>query len=140
MKIVNDSQIAFGISLGLDLTGKSVRVAQAMIEDLIDTQFHGRNDLGRPSTKQQMLAQRFGHDISCASRRVGDAIISDIMLKLNHDAIAEHNLAPGVTVVNKHDRLQQPRVISSIKEDGTVYLRGGNGARAWARSLSRLLG
>jgi len=138
MKVVNEAQVQFGRNLGLDLAGKTVGVAQAMIEDAIDTQFYGRNDLSTPSSKQLELAFKFGHDISRSSRRVGNAVINDIMLRLNYDAVLSQGLAAGIAVRNKHDQLKRTYVISSIKEDGTVYFRGGNGRRAWARSLERV--
>lgn len=137
MDVVNERQIDFGKRLGLDLRGKSQGVAEAMIQDAIDTQFHGRNNLGAPTIKQQALASSFGYDIAEVSKRVGNAVIDDIMMMLNREAILKYELAPGVVVVNKHDTLQRRRTISSIKDDGTVYFRGGNGARAWARSLIR---
>ena len=59
------------------------------------------------------------------------------MTQLNLEFIASQRLAPGVAVTNKHDQLNRTFVISSITEDGTVYFRGGNGAKAWARSLLR---
>lgn len=138
MKPVTEAQIEFGHRLGIDLSGRSINVALAMIEDSIDTQFHGRNDLGAPTPKQVQLALRFGQDISAVSRRVGNAIVDDILTTLNHEAIVSQCLAPDVVVVNKHDTLARKRVISSIREDGTVYLRGGNGARTWARNLVRV--
>ena len=130
MNLVTETQIDFGRRLGLDLSGKTVGVALAMIHDTMDTQFHGRNDLGRPTPKQIELGRQFGHDIAAASRRVGDAVIDDIMTRLNREAIACQRLARDVVVTNKHDILNRRFVISSIREDGTVYLRGGNGARA----------
>ena len=45
MSFVTEVQIQFGRRIGLDLVGKTVGVARAMIEDAIDCQFHGRNDL-----------------------------------------------------------------------------------------------
>jgi hypothetical protein len=61
------------------------------------------------------------------------------MFRLNQEAIAEQKLTPGTNVVNKHDLLKRVLTISSIAEDGTVYFKGGNGARAWARSsLTRI--
>jgi hypothetical protein len=137
MNFVTETQIQFGRRIGLDLAGKTVGVARAMIEDAIYCQFYGRNDLGAPTLKQIELARKFGHDISTVSRRVGDAIIDDIMTQLNIEAIASQRLAPDVVVTNKHDQLGRKFVISSITEDGTVYFRGGNGAKAWARSLIR---
>jgi hypothetical protein len=137
MRHVTEAQIAFGKRLGLELVGKSVGEALAMIEDAIQREFLADHDLGAPTPKQVELARKFQRDISGASRRVGDAVINDLMTDLNHEAITRENLAPGVEVINKHDLLQRKRVISSIADDGTVYFRGGNGARAWARSLIR---
>lgn len=137
MNLVTGSQVQFGRLIGLELTAKSVGVARAMIEDVIDRNFYGQSDLGNPTAKQVALAHKFGQDISAMSRRVGDAVIDDILTQLNHDAITDQRLATGVVVMNRHDRSRR-RVISSITEDGTVYFRGGNGARAWARSLIRV--
>jgi hypothetical protein len=138
MNFVTEAQIQFGRRIGLDLAGKSGGIARAMIEDAIHCQFYGRNDLGEQTPKQIDLARKFGHDISTVSRRVGNAIIDDIMTQLNFEAIAGQRLAPGVVVTNKYDQLGRKFVISSITEDGTVYFRGGNGAKAWARSLTRV--
>jgi hypothetical protein len=135
---VTDAQIQFGKRLNLELGGKSVGVAYAMVGDAIQRSFFGKNDLGAPTTKQTELAAKFGIDIAQATRSVGDAVITDIMFKLNQEAIVEQKLAPGIKVVNKHDSLERVRTVSSIAEDGTVYFKGGNGARAWARSLVRI--
>jgi len=137
MNFVTEAQSQFGRRIGFDLEGKTVGVALAMIEDAIDCQFYRRNDLGAPTPKQIELARKFGHDIATVSRRVGGAIIDDIMTQLNLEAIASQRLAPDVVVMNKHDQLGRKFVISSIRHDGTVYFRGGNGAKAWARSLVR---
>ena len=67
------------------------------------------------------------HELS----RKGDSI-------RDHAAIQRERLAPGVTVKNKHDLVERKLVISPIQPDGTVYFKGGNGARAWARSLIRV--
>ena len=108
-----------------------------MIEDAIQRDFLMDEDLGSPTPKQIELAAKFQRNISDTSRRVGNAIINDLMTELNHDAIGREGLAPGVVVINKHDILKIKHVISSIADDGTVYFRGGNGAKAWARSLIR---
>jgi hypothetical protein len=135
---VSERQIEFGKRLGLELGGQSVGVAYAMIEDAIQRTFFGKNDLGAPTVKQIELAKKFGLDIADATRSVGDAVIADIMFRLNQEAIAEQKLTPGTNVVNKHDLLKRVLTISSIAEDGTVYFKGGNGARAWARGLTRI--
>ncbi len=134
---VNDDQVAFGAKLGLDLRGCTVSVAAARIEDALDAGFRGSGDAGSPTQKQTDLAARFGYDIAQLSRREGSAVIDDLMTELNLETIEAEGLAPGVTVVNIHDSPEMPHVISSIYPDGTVYFRGGNGKRAWARSLRR---
>jgi hypothetical protein len=63
--------------------------------------------------------------------------LNDVMTQLNHDAISSQRLARDIVVTNKLDPLRRKFVISSITEDGTVFFRGGNGARAWSRSLIR---
>ena len=94
-------------------------------------------DLGSPTPKQIELAAKFQRDIAGASRAVGDAIITDLMIDLNHQAIERERLAPGVVVVNRHNSFSHKYIISSIKEDGTVFFRGGQGKKAWGRSLTR---
>ena len=124
-------------TLTLDLRGCTLSVAAARIEDAIDIGFRGASNVGNPTPKQIALAAKFGYDIAGLSRREGDAVIDDLMTELNHEAIEAEGLAPGVAVVNIHDIVGKTLVISSIHPDGTVYFRGGDGQRAWARSLRR---
>jgi hypothetical protein len=126
MRYVTDAQIAFGRRLGLDLTGKTLGEAEAMIFDVVRRDFHGMTDLG----SQIELAAKFQRDISNVSRAVGDAVLTDLMTDLNNQAIERERLAPGVVVVNRHDSFPRKYVISSIKEDGTVFFRGGQGKKA----------
>ena len=134
---VSNSQASFGAKLGLDLRGCTLSVAAARIEDAIDIGFRGASNVGNPTPKQIALVAKFGYDIAGLSRREGDAVIDDLMTELNHEAIEAEGLAPGVAVVNIHDIVGKTLVISSIHPDGTVYFRGGDGQRAWARSLRR---
>ena len=134
---MNDEQIAFGNKLGLDLRGCTVTVAEARIADAIDVGFRGGVELKSPTPKQVELAAKFEHDIAGLSRREGGAIIDDLMTQLNRETIESEGLASGVVVTNIHDESGAHFVISSIYPDGTVYFRGGNGHRAWARSLRR---
>ncbi len=135
---VDARQVAFGEKLGLKLEGTTISVATARIHDAIDSAFFGIADLGSPTQKQIALAAKFGYEIARLSRREGDAVVDDILTELNLEAIEDQELAPGVRVRNIHDALDTARLISSIGPDGTVYFRGGNGKRAWARSLRRL--
>jgi hypothetical protein len=126
-----------GQRLGLELQGKSVSEALAMIDDVIDRDFLGQSDLGAPTPKQVEFAAQFQRNISGDTRRVADAVVDDLMTELNHAAIEQQQLAPGAAVRNKHDATGRKFIISSIHPDGTVYFKGGNGARAWARSGAR---
>jgi hypothetical protein len=137
--LANSDQVALGRRLGIDCSGKTVTVAWAMIEDVIQRDFWGNAIMQYPTQKQIELASKFGYDISALSRRIGTAIIGDIMLQLNIDAIAEQNLEPGVAVTYKDDILAKQMVISSIKDDGRVYFKGGDGQSAWARNLCKLI-
>jgi hypothetical protein len=121
MRYVTEAQIAFGRRLGLDLTGKALGEAEAIIFDVIRRDFHGMTDLGSPTPKQIELAAKLQRDISTASRAVGDATIADLTTDLNQQAIQRERLAPGVVVVNRHDTFPRKYVISSIKDNGTVF-------------------
>ena len=93
--------------------------------------------MGNPTPRPIALAAKFGYDIAHLSRREGDAVIDDVMTELNHEVIEAEGLATGVAVMNIHDIVGRTFVISSIHPDGTVYFRGGDGQRTWARSLRR---
>jgi len=77
-----------------------------MIEDLVERDFLLKEDLGAPTPKQIDFAAKFQRDISGATRRVGSAVINDLMTELNHEAIKRGKLTPGV-VWSKHDALKQ---------------------------------
>lgn len=132
---VNEEQLEFCEKLGLSVQGDSVGVAMAKVSEMVDSTFNKERPRKALSPKQIELARQFGQDISQESKIVGEAIITDIMHQLNMNAISSQNLESGVAVINKHDSLQRNYVISSIAPDGTVYFKGGNGQRAWARSL-----
>ncbi|QQE80425.1 hypothetical protein [Alicyclobacillus sp. SO9] len=132
---VTTEQIEFGKKIGLQLEAHTSRVAEAMLNDLIDKEYYGATDLGTPTENQCNLASKFGYDISHSTERVGTAIIDDIMDQLNKESIDNQRLKSGDTVVNIWDNRQYQ--ISSIAEDGTVYMKGGQGKKAWARSLRK---
>ena len=135
---VTDRQMSFGRKLGLNLNGCTIGLAEAKIADCIDLDFHEKSDLRSPTPKQIELALKFGFDISGMTRREGSALIDDIMHNLNQATIKNELLAPGVRVTNIHDKYKDIYTISSIYPDGTCYFKGGNGQRAWARSLRRV--
>ena len=135
IKKTSSSQILFCKKIGIDVKGDTVSVAAAKIEEHIQKYFWGNEDLGSPTEKQIKLARKFGIDISGMSRIVGDAVIDDILTQLNFNVIKEQQLKPGVRVRKKSDASKREYIISSISQDGTVYFKGGNGQRAWARNL-----
>lgn len=135
--MVSEKQVAFGRKIGLDLSNCTIGVATAKIEDSIDHNFWGK-ELGKPTDKQIELAAKFGYEISGETRRVGSAVIDDILQQLNLESIEEQNLKAGDIVKNKWDQLQQEYVISSIQENGLIFFKGGNGKKAWARNLIKV--
>ena len=137
IKKVSNSQIEFGKKLGLSLEGYSVSVAAAMIQDLINEEFWEEETVA--ATEGQLdFAKELGTDISNESRAVGSAIINDILEQSNHDSIESQGLAPGVRVRNKRNNREY--TISSIKPDGLVYFKGGQGAKSWAGNLEKIEG
>ena len=136
--MVSPNQVEVGRKLGIDLTARTVRVASAMIGEYLMLNFWGATEGTSPSTRQCELAEEFGYDIKNMSRGVGSAIIDDIMDHLNTETIERESLEPGVRVRFRGRDDEKVRVISSISPDGTVFFKGGNGQKAWARSLERL--
>ena len=137
IKRVSEEQVVFGHKIGLDLSNCTIKVAVAKIEDIIDRNFWGK-ELGKPTEKQIELAAKFGYDISGETHREGSVVIDDIMEQLNLELIDEQNLRPGDVVINKWDSLRHEYVISSIREDGLVFFKGGSGKRSWARYLIKV--
>ncbi len=135
IKKVSDSQIEFGNKLGISIEGLTESIAVAMIHDLIRKEFWGK-EKESPSEGQIEFANELGADISKESRAVGSAIINDILEQSNHDSIETQGLAPGVKVRNKRNNREY--IISSIKPDGLVYFKGGQGAKSWAGNLEKL--
>jgi hypothetical protein len=86
IQLVNVRQVAFGVRLGLDLTGCTLRMAEARIEDCVDLEF-GSVKLHGSTSKQISLAAKFGYDITGSSRRVAYAVIGDLMEQLDHETI-----------------------------------------------------
>ncbi len=134
---VTADQVAFGNKLGLDLEGCTISVAAARIRLAVKKGFCGSSDDRRPTQKQIEFASRYGYDIRELEREVADAVVDDLMTELNLQAVDSEGLAPGVQVFNVHDP-KRAEVVSSIRADGTVYLKGGQGRKAWARNLRRM--
>ncbi|MBW7877429.1 MAG: hypothetical protein H3C47_15740 [Candidatus Cloacimonetes bacterium] len=137
VKLANEEQRLLCAKLGIAVENVSIGVAYAHIQETIDRLFWTTpNEM--PTPKQVALAAQFGYDISGVSRHIGNAVIWDLMYELNMEMIERECLAPGVKVKNIHDPLGWTHTISSIRKDGTVFFKGGNGRRAWARSLRRV--
>ena len=68
MDHITEAQIQFGMRVGADLRGKSVGVARAMIDDAIEGQFHGPNDLGQATARQIELANHYKLPVSIHTR------------------------------------------------------------------------
>jgi len=132
---VDQRQINFGKTLGLNFTNCTTNLAFAKLIDFVDINFNNIQRLGSPSTKQITLALKNGIDISRMSHREGNAVVDDIMTELNLRTIEKYSLCPGVNVINIFKPSNIIFTISSIKDDGMCYFRGGNGKKAWARSL-----
>ena len=134
---VSSSQVVFGARLGLDLQGCTVTVAEARIEDAITINFRGVTQIGKPTEKQIALAAKFDCDIADLNRREADAVLDDLMTNINLETVEAESLAPGAAVVSIYDFFEEPFVISSIKPDGDIYFRGGQGKRTFARYVRR---
>jgi RNase H-fold protein (predicted Holliday junction resolvase) len=134
----NQEQILFGKKLGLDLTGCSIGVAFAKIEDVIDLEFY-KIELKTLTEKQINFGRNLGFDISKMSKRQGEAFLDDILYQMNCEVIKNEQFKPGVEVKNIFDKYNDIEIISSISKDGTVYFKGGNGKRAWARNLRKVV-
>jgi len=134
---VGKKQIDFAGKIGLNVAGETFSVAYAIILDLIDKEFLGK-ELGCQSEKQIELASKFGYDISKLSRRVGDSIINDIMVQLNLEAIESNGFTSGCSVMFRFDLNDIKYTISSITEDGLIYFKGRQGNRGWARNLIKV--
>ena len=137
IRLVDERQTAFGARLGLDLAGCTVNLAGARIEDCIRSEFYGETLL-QATPKQVALAAEFGYDIRASTRRIAHAVIADLMEQLDRETIVAEGLASGVTVRNIHDKRSVRYVISSVQPDLLVYFKGGNGHKAYARSLRRI--
>jgi len=129
--------IEFGRRLGLDLNDCSISVASAMLDDLISREFWG-DEIVPCSMKQINFASSLGLNVEGLSLRVASAMIGDVLQNKNIEAIFQLDLKPGISVMRKNDIIKRVFVISSISDDGTVYFKGGNGNRAWARNLVKV--
>jgi hypothetical protein len=139
MSYTTTQMIEFGHRLGLDLNNCSISVASAILDDLISREFWGA-EVSPSSPKQINFARSLGINVKGLSMRVASAMIGDVLHIKNIEAINQLGLEPGISVMRKNDMIKRVFVISSISDDGTVYFKGGNGNRAWARNLIKVEG
>lgn len=132
---VDQRQINFGKTFGLNFTNCTTTLAFAKLMDFVDINFNNIQKLGSPTTKQTNFALKNGIDISQMSHREGNAVVDDIMTELNLRTIEKYSLCSGANVINIFKSSNIIYTISSIKDDGMCYFRGGNGKKAWARNL-----
>jgi hypothetical protein len=131
---VNEAQVSIGNLLGLSLGGNTITVAKAKLHDYIEANFDTPTEK-RLTERQIEFAGEFGFDIRGLSKRVGEAVIFDILYSLDVESIERQHLGPGVVVYNRHDKLKERFTISSIREEGVVFFKGGSGRHAYARNL-----
>jgi hypothetical protein len=137
VEMVNNNQIKFCKKLGLNVSGLSIGVAKAIMDDYIDKYFY-QYELKTLTTKQIKYAHDLGFDISKMTKRQGEAFLDDILFQKNHETIQKEKLKPGVKVKKINEKFDRIETISSIAKDGTVYFKGGNGKKAWAGNLQRV--
>jgi hypothetical protein len=131
---VNTEQINLARDIGIDVIDLPMDIAWSLINYVVQVTFdHG--DKRKPTQKQIEFVAKYAIDVSDAPRFVVDAIINALMTSINIESIERERLAPGINVVKTYSKLKTVYVISSIAEDGTVYFKGGNGQKAWARNL-----
>lgn len=131
-----ESHIALADVWGLDVRGYSAVAARALLGAKFDHTLDKGNTKA-PTQKQVAFLGKYGLDARDLTRAEVNAAVDSIMLALNLESIETQGLAPGETLVIVSDPLRDVHVISSIQPDGTVCLKGGKGARAWARNLRR---
>ena len=137
-------QIQIAKDLGIEVSKDSFRVAAARILDLVAPAI-GYN--AKPATSKQVeFAKGLGIDVTSDSSRVASARIQDKLEEVNSRALKELRLAPGDKVVVRKTYTfsgqeymdEREYVVSSIKDNGMVYFKGGNGKCAWACKVQKI--
>jgi hypothetical protein len=131
--------------LGIDVSTDSFRVAIARIMDIVGPAIGDKPKHFKPTPKQLKFANELGIHIADESFRVCSAKIQDKLEELNLKTLEEMQLAPGDRVLvreiidykGRHHVSEQEYVVSSIKDNGMVYFKGGGGRCTWARKLKK---
>jgi hypothetical protein len=119
---INERQIEFGRLLGVNLTGLPLPVASAMINEVVEKKFWGKEP--KPASQKQIeFGKKFNFDSSELSDTVASGYICHILAALDLRSIEEQNIKPGDCVINKYDP-EREYIASSISDDGrTVYFK-----------------
>ena len=120
LEIVTEQQIEYGKSFGLNLNQLPKDVARAMIIEVIDAYF-SKEDKKAATENQINLGKKFNLDFTKFSCAVASVYIKNLMLALNYKSIEEQGIRPGDYVVNKHDKLKNAYIVSSINKAGYVF-------------------
>ncbi len=133
-------QVQIAARLGVDVCGEADSVASARIHDAVSGAL--LDNPPRPATmRQRMFAEKLGAALpEGASVRVASAIIATEVERRLKRAIDSMKLGTGVIVAVDHPvtydggnvTLTLIYAISSVRDDGMVFFRGGNGKCAWA--------
>jgi hypothetical protein len=120
-------------------------VAAARILDAIADAL-GEEPREPSSLRQQDFARTLGLDVSVDTVRVASAKIADALLVRNVAAVKAMELGPGDVVEiaqrgqidGKECVLEQEFVVSSVRPNGRLFFKGGNGRGAWAAQVRKV--
>jgi len=129
-------QKAFAGKLELDLEAVPQNAAEAMLEYLIKTEFHGEKKTAA-TQKQVEFGRKYNFDFSCMPPTVAYAYIRNILHELNFIIIEQHGLGPRVWTKNIHN--DEIRQILSIDKYGMVRFSDMERPFRFARSLVRCI-
>jgi hypothetical protein len=145
---VTAEQLAVGTRLGLDLTQDTWAVAKARILDAVGTAIGDEERYDEPTQNQIAWAESLGIDVSPHSYRVAFAMIKDALSERENQLIRVMNLKPGDRVAREREveyegqihKVRQEFVISSIRDDGLLYFKGGGGMSGWPSNFTKVEG
>lgn len=148
IKPSSQKQTNIGSKLGLDVARDSWNIARAKLLDFVGDAIGDSAKYTNPTKKQIEFGKQLGIDLSKNSFRVAVARIKDTLTEKNLRVIEESQLVPGDQVVLSRSfnlsgiskELEQKLTVSSIRKDGLVYFKGGNGRCAWAGKLRKIGG
>lgn len=143
---VTAEQLAVGQRLGLDLSSDTWAVARARILDLVGAAIGDEERYDKPTENQTAWAESLGIDLAGHSYRVAFAMIQDALWERENRLISEMNLRPGDKVAREgqveHEgeiyTVRRVYVISSIREDGLLYFKGGGSMCGWPSNFTKV--